>query len=77
LPISQTRSRLQTTKINASQLAILQQLAAPEIPISEIFGHHPHWISVERLLRQYAQYHLDCFIRSASLIDTYVESPVN
>lgn len=74
LQISQERSRLQTTKINATELAILQQLASPELPPSDYFSDTPHWVSVERLLRQYSQYHLDCFIRSAALIDTYVET---
>ncbi|MEL7039303.1 MAG: DNA repair protein RecO [Cyanobacteria bacterium J06592_8] len=31
------------------------------------------WVSVEHLLRQYAEYHLGRSIRSATLIDTYVE----
>lgn len=75
LQIAKGRSRLQTTKINAIELAILQQLAAPELPLSGYYSDPAHWVAVERLLRQYAQYHLDCLIRSAALLDTYVESP--
>ncbi|MEA5498442.1 DNA repair protein RecO [Limnoraphis robusta] len=75
-------------KLSAVQLAILQRLAhpqlsdelewelksqqratlstAPSIPLSD-------WVSVERLLRRYAEYQLGRAIRSAALIDTYVE----
>ncbi|MEB3278844.1 MAG: DNA repair protein RecO [Lyngbya sp.] len=75
-------------KLSAAQLAILQRLAHPRlsdelesglrsqqtaatpiarsIPLSD-------WVSVERLLRRYAEYHLGRAIRSATLIDTYVE----
>jgi len=74
LQIAKGRSRLQTTNINAAELAILQQLASPELPQSGYFSDLARWVTVERLLRQYAQYHLDCFIRSAALIDTYVET---
>ncbi|HLO49597.1 MAG TPA: DNA repair protein RecO [Kamptonema sp.] len=74
LQISSKRSRLQTTQINAAELAILQQLASPELPPSGNFSEPAHWLSVERLLRQYTQYHLDCCIRSAALIDTYLET---
>jgi len=62
------------SKINAAELAILQQLALPELPQFESFCDFGDWISVERLLRQYAKYHLNCEIRSAALIDTYVET---
>jgi DNA repair protein RecO (recombination protein O) len=53
--------------LNALELALLQQLAQAELPNSiEI---ETAWHSVERALRQYAQYHFDRPIRSATLID--------
>ncbi|MBI4781330.1 MAG: DNA repair protein RecO [Oscillatoriophycideae cyanobacterium NC_groundwater_1537_Pr4_S-0.65um_50_18] len=63
------------TQIGAIELDTLQQLAQPDLiqnwlavssaplPASRI------WLSLERLLRQYAQYHFDRSIRSATLID--------
>ncbi|MEO0540918.1 MAG: DNA repair protein RecO [Cyanobacteria bacterium P01_A01_bin.105] len=43
-------------------------------------GTHPAafelWRRIERILRQYAQYHLDRTIRSAALIDTCFSTPV-
>lgn len=74
LQTTQGRSRRQSTKINAAELAILQQLALPELPESSYFSDAGNWAAVERLLRQYAQYHLGCSILSAALIDTYVET---
>ncbi|WP_066376408.1 MULTISPECIES: DNA repair protein RecO [unclassified Anabaena] len=57
-------------RLNASELAMLQQMSQPEImqinPTS-----YESWLSVEQILRQYAQYHLGRPIRSACLIDSY------
>lgn len=58
--------------INANELAALQQLASPEL--GEGIADRTTWVSVENILRQYAQYHLGCTIRSGSSIDTYLES---
>lgn len=59
-------------QINAKELAALQQLASPEL--GEGIADRTTWVSVENILRQYAQYHLGCTIRSGSSIDTYLES---
>ena len=58
--------------INAKELGALQQLASPEL--GEGIADRTTWVSVENILRQYAQYHLGCTIRSGSSIDTYLES---
>lgn len=70
------------TKLNALELALLQQLAQPELLELDALSpeleqnafsastYHATWLRVERLLRQYAQYHFDRPIRSAALIDT-------
>ncbi len=59
-----------SSRLNATELAMFQQLSQPEImqvnPAKD-YG----WLSVEQILRQYAQYHLGRPIRSASLIDSY------
>lgn len=67
-------------QLTALELALLQQLSKPELVATASlrdglvgnFGRQPHdlWLRVERLLRQYAQYHFDQPIRSAALIDT-------
>jgi DNA repair protein RecO (recombination protein O) len=69
-------------QLNAAELAILQQLAQPQLLPLNLGLHQPEalaiypfssstaWLSVERLLRQYVQYHFDRPIRSAALIDT-------
>jgi DNA repair protein RecO (recombination protein O) len=59
--------------INAMQLAALQQLAGAELTAVGI-ADRASWVSVENILRQYAQYHLGCTVRSGSSIDTYLES---
>ncbi len=69
------------TSINATELALLQQLAGAnlaqintdsldlaDLPVLDI---DTSWLSVERLLRQYVQYHFGRPIRSAALIDSY------
>ncbi len=78
--------------ITALELAVLQQL--PEANLIQPDGSVPWsltlekalpfevWISVERILRQYAQYHFDRSIQSATLVDTCFSassysSPVN
>jgi DNA repair protein RecO (recombination protein O) len=72
-----------TGKLNAGELAMLQQLPSPQLAaefvespttISRI--HHQDqshcWQTVERLLRQYAQYHLGTSIRSATLLNACI-----
>lgn len=60
-------------QINAMELNALQQLGSPELATGEI-ADRAAWVSVENILRQYAQYHLGCVIRSGSSIDSYLES---
>ena len=67
------------TRLNATELALLQQLAQPDLPIdaalpNQSFGFDPSWLSIEQILRQYAQYHFGRPIRSATLIDSYFAS---
>jgi DNA repair protein RecO (recombination protein O) len=73
-------------QLNAVELAILQQLTAAELPqethlnlqIQGMMGERPSvdqvWVSIEHLLRHYAQYHYGQSIRSATLMDTYIHS---
>ncbi len=56
--------------LNAQQLGKLQQLQQPEI-IPEDIPRDDHWLFVEKVLRQYTQYHFGHPIRSAILIDSY------
>lgn len=65
------------TQLNALELWLLQRLAQPNL-IQELLQvdemilqpiYHQAWLSIERVLRHYAQYHLDRPIRSAALID--------
>ena len=63
--------------LNAIELNLLQQLTQPDLILdlletrSELLNsaHQPHWLTLERLLRHYAQYHFDRPIRSSALID--------
>jgi DNA repair protein RecO (recombination protein O) len=65
------------TQLTALELWLLQRLAQPNL-IEELLkidetilqpAYHQAWLSIERILRHYAQYHLDRPIRSAALID--------
>jgi DNA repair protein RecO (recombination protein O) len=58
-----------SSRLDATELSILQQLSQPEI-IQDIAKNYG-WFSVEQILRQYAQYHFGRPIRSAALIDSY------
>lgn len=58
-----------SSRLNATELAILQQLSQSEIAQDSV--RDSGWLSVEQILRQYAQYHFGRPIRSATLIDTY------
>ncbi|MCT7949278.1 DNA repair protein RecO [Ancylothrix sp. C2] len=66
------------SKLDSLQLAFLQQLAQPDLnaipqPITTAEAGYiqQSWVAVERILRHYAEYHLERSIRSAALIDTY------
>jgi DNA repair protein RecO (recombination protein O) len=65
--------------LNATELTLLQQLALPELPLlPESLERSPtivrSWVTIERILRQYAQYHFGRAIRSATLMDSYLAS---
>jgi DNA repair protein RecO (recombination protein O) len=74
------------TRLTPSELYLLQQLMQPDL-IQDLIKVdaellHPeyrqNWLTVERALRYYAQYHFDRPIRSAALIDvcfTAVDAP--
>lgn len=78
------------TQLSATELKVLQLLAPAGLDAPMGDGSwqlgiaspaalpHAAWLSVERVLRHYAQYHFDRPIRSATLIDTcflVVDSP--
>ncbi|MGB6295123.1 MAG: DNA repair protein RecO [Rivularia sp. (in: cyanobacteria)] len=56
-------------RLSASELSLLQQL--PQWTIIEETAIDGDWLYIERLLRQYAQYHFARSIRSAALIDSF------
>ncbi len=56
-------------RLNAQELNILQQLSQSEI--MQDAAREDDWLSVEQILRQYAQYQFGRPIRSAALIDSY------
>ncbi len=86
---AQTLPRKVDRQLNAVELAILQQLTAAELPqethlnlqIQGMMGERPSvdqvWVSIEHLLRHYAQYHYGQSIRSATLMDTYIHSSIH
>lgn len=59
-------------RLNATELFLFQQLSQLDISSNDAFENQDNsWLSVEKVLRQYAQYHLGRSIRSAALIDSY------
>ena len=69
-------------RINGMELAILQQLNYRSLPATELFTKTKTanfdldlaWIRIEKILREYIQYHLGKTIRSANLVDSlYIE----
>lgn len=68
------------TRLSATELALLQQLAGADLSQIDAFlpdqpfPMETSWLSVERILRSYVQYHLGRPIRSATLIDSYFAS---
>lgn len=71
------------TYINATELALLQQLAGAELNqlntslLDKSVSPDTSWQFVEQILRQYTQYHLGRPIRSAALLDSYFASLPN
>jgi DNA repair protein RecO (recombination protein O) len=72
-------------KLNAVELAMLQHLTHAELPpVEAMLSQLPStfrdlsfnqvWLTIEKLLRQYAQVHLERSLRSPILLDTYLES---
>lgn len=66
-------------QLSAHELSLFQQLANPELPpvaenVADGFFHQSNWLSVEKVLRQYSQFHFGRLIRSAVLMDTYLNS---
>ncbi|MBD2295942.1 DNA repair protein RecO [Anabaena sphaerica FACHB-251] len=59
-----------SSRLGAKELDMLQHLSQPEIMQIDAASDYG-WLSVEQILRQYAQYHLGRPIRSATLIDSY------
>lgn len=69
------------TKLDATELTLLQQLAEAELPqlntlsldqsgdLSPLKSVDRVWVKLERILRDYAQYHFGRSIRSAALVD--------
>jgi DNA repair protein RecO (recombination protein O) len=73
-------------KLTAAELNVLQRLPESTLiqdllsaqerstlntdPLRSRYPDHQVWLSIERILRRYAQYHFDRPIRSATLIDT-------
>ena len=68
-------------RINALELAILQRLNGRDLPAIELFTAKQRdldpeiaWIRIEKILREYIQYHIGKTIRSANLVENlYVE----
>lgn len=69
-------------RLNAMELSILQQLGQHNLPSPELFSAQIFeqfnlevaWIRIEKVLREYIQYHIGRTIRSANLVDSlYVE----
>ena len=64
--------------LNAIEIDLLQQLTQPDLILNLLEAHsellfnpvyQANWLTLERLLRHYAQYHFDRPIRSSALID--------
>ena len=73
------------SKLNAVELAMLQHLTHAELPpVEAMLSQLPStfrdlsfnqvWLTIEKLLRQYAQVHLERSLRSPILLDTYLTS---
>ena len=69
-------------RLDALEMTLLQQLIHQELPLTEIlnslatadFDVDVAWVRIERVLREYIQYHIGKTIRSANLVENlYVE----
>lgn len=69
-------------RLNGMELSLLQQLANQDLSSTELFTAQAisnfdlerGWIRVEKVLREYIQYHIGKTIRSANLVDNlYIE----
>ncbi len=69
---SQTLPKL-NARFSSRELALMQQLADAEL--SQVEQSNPNWLSIEKILRRYVEYHFDRPIRSAALIDSYFAMP--
>jgi DNA repair protein RecO (recombination protein O) len=67
--IHQQETPVINARLNAIELSMLQQLPQPEIILDG--NLYDNWLSIEQILRSYAQYHFGYSIRSAALIDSY------
>lgn len=84
LPPPTLRSQL-NRQLTAPELILLQQLSQAELPATDTIQSATLaadaleidrvWLSLERALRHYAQYHFDRPIRSASLMDACFLTP--
>ncbi|MEB3341195.1 DNA repair protein RecO [Okeania sp.] len=70
---NQNSSTKINTLLNANQLLLLQQLPQAKLQTLVQLTAYQDWVKVEKLLRKYTQYHLGYSIRSAELIDTYLQ----
>jgi DNA repair protein RecO (recombination protein O) len=88
-PLSLSRNALPKSPdllvpLSAIDLRLLQQLTQPDLiqalakDNSDLLqlSHQQSWLTLERVLRQYAQYHFDRPIRSAALIDVCFTDPL-
>jgi DNA repair protein RecO (recombination protein O) len=55
--------------LTATELLAIQELAQTDLTDNILKSHTTDWLTVERLLRAYAQYHFDRPIQSSALID--------
>jgi DNA repair protein RecO (recombination protein O) len=55
--------------LNANELSAMQALVNPELALTALTVQPKAWLTVEKILRAYAQYHFDKTIQSAALID--------
>ncbi|MDY6937232.1 MAG: DNA repair protein RecO [Cyanobacteriota bacterium] len=73
------RSLVPKFHLNSTELTLLQRMTQRSLcALPDAIAHSPTveaaWVKLERLLRQYAEYHLGRSIRSATLMDSYIRS---